>query len=157
MFDRILIPLDGSALAEHALEPAFRIARVFGSEVVLLRVAVAEEVSLAATAAPYPFADLGRPPLQFELQAAETYLDRIAGARAGQAAAINAQVVRGTPAQAIVEAARQAKADLIVMSTHGRSGIGRLIYGSIAEAVLRGAQIPVMVLPNRLSVGTDGS
>ncbi len=155
MFGRIVIPLDGSALAERALEPAFRIAGMFGSEVVLLRVAVAEEVSVAA--ATYPFADLGRPPLQFELQAAETYLGRIAGARAGQAAAISTQVVRGTPAQAIVEAARQAKADLIVMSTHGRSGIGRLIYGSIAEAVLRGAQIPVLFIPNRPSIGTDGN
>ena len=50
------------------------------------------------------------------------------------------------PAQAIVEAAKYRKADLIVMSTHGRSGIGRLVLGSVAEKVLRATAVPILLL-----------
>ena len=52
----------------------------------------------------------------------------------------------GAPAQEIVAAAREAGADLIAMSTHGRGGLGRLIFGSVAEAVLREAEIPVLLM-----------
>jgi nucleotide-binding universal stress UspA family protein len=157
MFGRILVPLDGSELAERALEPAFSIARMFASEVILLRVALLEEASLAATAAPLAFTELARSSHYFEVEAAEAYLSRLGEARAGQASAIHTQVVRGTPAQVIVEAAQQARIDLIVMSTHGRSGLGRLIYGSIAEAVLRGSQVPVLLIPNRHPKATNGA
>jgi nucleotide-binding universal stress UspA family protein len=59
---------------------------------------------------------------------------------------IQTSVWYGPPASAIVEAARVGKVDLIVMTTHGRSGLGRLILGSVAEAVLRGTTAPILLL-----------
>ena len=59
---------------------------------------------------------------------------------------VRAQVRRGEPADEIVSAASEAGADLIAMSTHGRSGLGRLLFGSVAAAVLRQADIPVFLL-----------
>jgi nucleotide-binding universal stress UspA family protein len=52
----------------------------------------------------------------------------------------------GPPVEAIVEAARYRKADLIVMSSHGRSGVGRLVLGSIAESVLRSTSVPILLI-----------
>ena len=56
-------------------------------------------------------------------------------------------MLSGTPPEVIVNFAREQSIDLIVMSTHGRSGFSRLIYGSVAEAVLRGAHLPIMLIP----------
>jgi nucleotide-binding universal stress UspA family protein len=55
-------------------------------------------------------------------------------------------VRRGEPAGEILAAAREAKADLIAMTTHGRSGFGRLLFGSVAEAVLRQSEVPVFLM-----------
>ena len=155
MFRRILVPLDGSLHSERALEPAFGLAARFGSEVVLLRVVQPEEV--AGPAMPLRAAELGVALPQLEVGEAEVYLRRTREFWARHSRVVATQVVTGAPAQRIVEAAEEAQADLIVMSTHGRSGIGRLLYGSVAEAVLRGAQIPVLLIPNKLSQGLNSA
>ena len=145
MFSKILVPLDGSRLAEHALELAFSLAQKFSAEVILLRVAIPDDnrVSLPALI-PYP-----RPgpngALQRACDEAEAYLLGIQLSGAGLP--IRRQVVVGTPPELIVATAREQHVDLIVMSTHGRSGFSRLIYGSVAEAVLRGAHVPVLLTP----------
>src|SRR5205807_1955958 len=61
-------------------------------------------------------------------------------------AAVDTSVWYGPPAEAIVEAARFRRADLIVMSSHGRSGVGRLVLGSVAETVLRASTVPILLL-----------
>ena len=68
---------------------------------------------------------------------------RVGGGRGIDARPI---VRRGNPAAEIVTAARAEKADMIAMTTHGRSGLGRLLFGSVAEAVLRGAEVPVFLM-----------
>ena len=78
---------------------------------------------------------------------AEEYLNAVQARLAAKGIRkVETSVWYGPPASAIVEAARVANADLIVMTTHGRSGLGRLIMGSVAEAVLRGTSTPIMLL-----------
>jgi nucleotide-binding universal stress UspA family protein len=147
MFKKILIPLDGSELAERALEPAIRIAEKFGSEVILLRVAVPETMLVGLgglTPQPYEVYDAD---LRRDQEEAEAYLSGIKTRWAAAKVPIRTEVISGTPPEMIVEAAQEAGADLVVMSTHGRSGLSRLIYGSVAEAVLRGARVPMLLIP----------
>ena len=127
MFEKILVPLDGSELAEIALEPALRLAEKFNGEVILLRVAEPEEAL------------------------AEAYLGELCLNKARAGVRLQTEVAAGAPPQAIVEVADARQVDLIIMSTHGRSGLSRLIYGSVAEAVLRGAQRPVMIVPSQFA------
>jgi len=133
---KILVPLDGSALAEAAMWKAVELGTT-GTMLVLLR---------AAEAYRMPGAD----PIQAQINAvheAEEYLGAVA-ARAKEAGIdhVETHVWYGPPAAAIIEAAEAEGADLIVMSSHGRSGLGRLILGSVAESVLRGTRTPVLVL-----------
>ena len=133
----ILVPLDGSGLAEAALTPAMELARERGAKLLLLR---------AAEAHTFPTAD----PTEAQVAAvrdAEQYLADVRDAtrRAG-VADVDVSVWYGPPAQAIVEAAHYRKADLIVMSSHGRSGLGRLVLGSVAETILRATAVPILLI-----------
>lgn len=135
--ERILVPLDGSLLAEGAIQTAAGLARESGAALVLLR---------AAEAHTLPGAD----PTDAQVavvREAEEYLTAVA-ARLGEEGikGVETSVWYGPPATAIIEAARLQKGDLIVMTTHGRSGLGRLILGSVAESVLRGTTTPILLL-----------
>ena len=133
---KILVPLDGSRLAETALGEAIELARN-SATLVLLR---------AAEAARVPMAD----PTDAQVtvvREAESYLEGVAERmRAAGVADVQTSVWYGAPGEAIVEAARVREIDLIVMSTHGRSGLGRLVFGSVAETVLRGATTPILLI-----------
>ena len=133
----ILVPLDGSALAEAALPKALELADVLGARVLLLR---------AAQASTLLGADLTEAQVRV-VREAEDYLaalkDRLA--KSGRAS-VETSVWYGPAAYAIVEAARIRKVDQIVMTTHGRSGLGRLLLGSVAESVLRGTTTPILLL-----------
>ena len=138
-FKKILIPLDGSLLAEHALEKVVELA-AGGAAVMLVR---------AAEAHGLPGVDLTD--MQVEVvREAEEYLARIAARLQRDGIKdVQTSVWYGPAASAIVEAARLRGADLIVMGTHGRSGLGRLILGSVAEAVLRSTTTPILLLRAR--------
>jgi nucleotide-binding universal stress UspA family protein len=132
----ILVPLDGSALAEAALPKAMELADFSGARILLLR---------AAEAHVLPGAD----PTDAQVAVvkdAEAYLDRVRGHLRGRSITVETSVWYGPAAQAILEAARHHGVDEIVMTTHGRSGLGRLLLGSVTEAVLRGLELPVFVL-----------
>ncbi len=147
MFNKILVPLDGSALAERALEPAIRLARQFGGEITLLRVVVPEPVLVALPGlSPRPY-DVYDAELRRDQEEAGAYLSGLKLQWHGAGVAIHAEVLSGTPAEMIVDVAQGRAVDLIVMSTHGRSGVNRLLYGSVAEAVLRGAHLPILLIP----------
>jgi nucleotide-binding universal stress UspA family protein len=134
---KILVPLDGSALAEAALATAMELAGEAGSTLMLLRAAEAYTL-LGADAIDAQIA---------VVREAEEYLAAVKS-RLLEAGAkdVKTSVWYGSPAYAIAEAARLQKADLIVMSTHGRSGFGRLMLGSVAESVLRGTSVPILLL-----------
>ena len=149
MYEQIIVTLDGSQLAEIALAPAFALAQAFESEVCLLRVVVVEEAAVAVGMGVTYF-DLRQALEKRGREEAEAYLKSVEARWRSAGVRIRSRVVSGAPAEMIVEAARQLKAGVIVMSTHGRSGLGRLIYGSVAEAVLRAAVAPVLLIPLRI-------
>lgn len=144
MFNKILVPLDGSPLAEQALEPALVMAEQGGGEVVLLRVPVLERMLVPALAG-YGFL---WPDQSFEVSRHEAneYLTTIQQARAHPGRTLRAKVVDGDIASVIVDTAAAEQVDLIVMSTHGYSGLTRWVLGSVAERVLHSASCPVIVV-----------
>lgn len=133
----ILVPLDGSPLAEAALPKAREMAELSGARLLLLRAAQAHNL---------PGVDPTNAQVKV-VQEAEEYLARVGDRLAAQGfKQVECSVWYGSAPYAIVEAARLYKADLIVMTTHGRSGLGRLILGSVAESVLRGTNTPIFLL-----------
>ena len=150
MFNKIVIPLDGSELAEQALGPACRIAEKFGSELLLLRVVTPER---PLPARPYQSgrADgLAAALAGIAVDEAEAYLSGIKLPLLSLS--LHTRVLIGAPPEMIIATATESGADLIVMSTHGRAGLLRLLYDSVTEAVLRGSPVPVLVVPNRVPV-----
>jgi nucleotide-binding universal stress UspA family protein len=133
----ILVPLDGSALAERSLAHAAELSADSGARVVLLRAVEASSM-------------LGTDRIEAEVKLvrdAEDYLAAMSTrATSLGARAVTTSVWYGAAPWAIAEAARVQHADLIVMTSHGRSGLGRLVLGSVAEAVLRSTRTPILLL-----------
>jgi nucleotide-binding universal stress UspA family protein len=163
MFNKILVPLDGSELAERALASAFTLAAQAEGEVHLLRVCAPEKMLVPNTPV---FGGYG---LLWPDQALETaeeearaYLAAIQKSKAPRPVRVRAQVFEGGVAEAIVDTAVADKMDLIVMSSHGYSGLTRWVLGSVAEKVLRSAPCPVLVIRSpepvrRVLIPLDGS
>jgi nucleotide-binding universal stress UspA family protein len=155
MIKRILVPLDGSRFGSRALKYAREISQKFGAEVVLLQV-VQPATPMPATSSIAP--DLASPAAtriavkiamdedKRNVAEAKKYLGRKAREMESGATEISSQVIIGDPAQAIMKAARKERADLIVMTTHGKSGIRRAILGSVADEVIRNSRKPVLVI-----------
>lgn len=141
MYKRAVVPLDGSPVAEAIIPFILEIAGPLDLEVVLLRI---------LQPIPPEVIEGSRHVVVEDVQArgmdAEEYLAPIAAELRGKGVRVRTLVRRGEPAAEIVEAAREADADLIAMTTHGRSGLRRLIFGSVAEAVLRRAELPVFLM-----------
>ncbi len=135
MYKRILVTLDRSQLAEQALPHALAIAQACEASVELLSI-----VKLLADS------NLDPKALEAETRESEDYLRGIAArlSEAGLECSIN--VRQGDVADEILRFCEEAECDLIVMSTHGRSGLGRWVYGSIADRVLRYAEVPVLLV-----------
>ena len=129
---RILVPLDGSTLAEAVLPVVERLARDHGAEVILLEVLGGQETREAE--------------LDAERQAG-SYLERtVDSLRRRGLGRVRACVWYGDADQAIANAATREQAELIAMSTHGRSGLDRLRFGSVADGVVRRAPVPVLLV-----------
>ena len=140
---RVLVPLDGSELAEHALPHAELLARGMSAEVLLVRVVSATQLQwldqLPAAAAEM---------LEADEAAAEEYLDRVAGMlrRAGLEVAATTPV--GHVAGSIMDVASESPGTVVVMASHGRSGVLRWAIGSVAESTVRGSGVPVLIVPS---------
>jgi nucleotide-binding universal stress UspA family protein len=134
---KILVPLDGSALAETALLSAVPLAEATGAALLLLRAAEASALAVGDPA-----------DAQVKVvREAEAYLEAVRSRVQGESRAPVATAVwYGHPAEAIAEAARFNRVDLVAMTTHGRSGLGRLLLGSVAETVIRSTATPILVL-----------
>ena len=130
----ILVPLDGSELAQRAVPFARSIAGKDGRSLLLMRAVN----TLAA-----PTYREG----QSLLDEATAELDAYAATLAGGGVQIETRVVDAPADVAILEAAAEDGIELIVMSTHGRGGLGRWIYGSVADAILRDSPVPVLIVP----------
>ena len=135
--ETILVPLDGSPLAEAALAEATGLARDSGARLVLLR---AVEASLL------PGTDLAAAEVRL-VRGAEEYLAAAAACATSMGAKnVSTSVWYGSAPSSIADAACANRVSLIVMTTHGRSGLGRIILGSVADAVLRSTTAPILLL-----------
>lgn len=141
MFTRILVPLDGSARAESALPVAAAIARKRQGTVIL--------VSVQTLHAAYSL--WGMPPISADVIEAEQtqcaeYLAQVAGSSALVGVATETRVLAGAPAAAILDAVDDARANLVVMTSHGRTGLTRWVLGSVARQVAYHSPVAVLVL-----------
>ena len=141
MYKRMLVPLDGSRLAEGILPFIIQIAGPLDLEVVLVRV-VQPIVPLTLEGTGHFAVD----DVPTRLREAREYLAPVAADLRERGVRVTTEARHGEPVTVLVAAARDVGADLIAMTTHGRSGLGRLLFGSVAEAVLRQAQIPVLMM-----------
>ncbi len=142
MYKKILVPLDGSKLAEEALPHAKDLAHQSDGQVTLLTVVQ----SIVPMVTPDMVSIDTGPIIARMKEQAEQYLAHLTQ-KIGEEAKIKAVVLEDTTiADAIVSYADSANIDLIVMSTHGRSGISRWMYGSVADRVLRAAHCPVLLI-----------
>ena len=151
-FGRMLIPLDGSQLAEQILEPAAALAAATNAEVTLLR--VVQQFTPESYDPDSGRVSGIRPALLTQLQEvdrqewkrAEDYLDQLAERLRTRSLTVETRVVSHVrPATAILDDASTHGVDLIALATHGRGGLKRLLVGSVADKVLRGATTPVLV------------
>lgn len=141
MYKRVVVPLDGSPLAEGMLRFIVDIARPLDLEVALLQVVKAAPPYLTETMKALVLENAER-----SLAEARAYLAGLGDDLSAKGIRVRIEVRRGDPVDEIVACAREIDADLIAMTTHGRSGLGRLLFGSVAEAVLRQAEIPVFLM-----------
>ncbi len=146
MFNTMLVPLDGSDLAECTLEEAKNIARgCNAAELILFR--VVEPFSAEAVAALAEAGDNVLGKIESERrQEAKDYLSRVSAGLKAEGITCRAVLADGRAADEILDYAAQNHVDLIVMSTHGRSGLSRWLSGSVAEKVSRHSAIPVLLV-----------
>jgi len=157
MYKKILLPLDGSALSHQAIPHAIAVATGIGVEVVLFQVidSVAHLISetTPATIEPIPSGELtveiAESAVEGQRQAALANLEAVtAQVVAGgiDAARVTTEIVEGTASQAIEEAVERLGCDIVIISSHGRSGIRRVLLGSVADHVARNTPSAAVLL-----------
>jgi nucleotide-binding universal stress UspA family protein len=149
MLNRVLIPLDGSELAERAISYGKQILEPEGQIILLTVIEIPERVSMAFYPAISPVpADERMIEDQF-IPHAEAYLYEQADTLRDEGLNVHTVTVVDEPAAAIIRKADEFGVDAIVMSTHGRSGLGRWLFGSVTSKVLSVAEVPVFVVPGK--------
>lgn len=156
-YQHILVPLDGSERAASAIAHAESIAKLSNARLVLLQVIPSAAMLVSETAIASP--GMGMPTIdpflsasQFDsvedalVQEATKTLTDAAKPLQDSGLHVETVILSGLPADSIVAYATENKIDLIVMSTHGRTGLSRLLFGSVAESVLRHATCPIMLV-----------
>jgi nucleotide-binding universal stress UspA family protein len=141
VYKHILVPLDGSKLAELALDDAFSLAQYSQAKVTLLQVITPIEHILGDTGSLMYVDEY----LTTQQVMASEYLKEISQ-KASQMLTVHLAVEVGLAADTIIDYANQHAVDLIIMATHGRSGLRRWVYGSVADKVLRGAKVPILIV-----------
>jgi nucleotide-binding universal stress UspA family protein len=143
MFDTILICLDGSELSEQSLPYAIEQAVKFQSHIVLLNVV---ENLIAGTADnKITTSDLDEL-MKREREKSEKYLKDVSMNLDKRGIHTSAVITEGSAGEAIVEYAKENKVDLICLATHGRSGLERVVLGSVAEYVIRNSKKPILII-----------
>ena len=149
MYERILVPLDGSKVGEAALDVVSELIGKFSFEVkvevTLLQVLTSLSHYIVAGEASVQVRYTEEELKQIEKEVID-YLDKAGEGLKSKGVDVKVKVVTGSATEEIMKAADEANADLIAMSTHGRSGISRLALGSIAERVVRTSSRPVIVV-----------
>ena len=149
MFERVLVPLDGSKVGESALpvieqliekcSPSVKVEITLLGVITLLR----HWVVVGEASAPVSYTE---EELKLIRDRVLDYLEKTGESLKKRGITIKTMVTTGNAAEEILKAAGEINADLIAMSTHGRSGLRRLAYGSITDKILHGASIPVLMV-----------
>lgn len=146
-YNRILVPLDGSLLAEQSIEPAVSLARVDGASITLLMVVPASDRTAGELASA-----IGNAPAT-EVARAKSYLDSCLASEFDRSIKVTRKVVVSNDVpRAILNAAESTEADLIAIATHGRGAITRARVGSVADRVVREAAVSTMVVHPTLKI-----
>ena len=140
----ILLPTDFSECGNYALSYAASLARTFDASIICLNVieTIVPTVGYSGMTEPLPIADIAE---QLE-DSAERELPKLAECDECTGLNVEEMVVHGEAASEIVSVAKERSVDLIVIASHGRTGLGRILFGSTAEAVVRHAPCPVLVV-----------
>jgi nucleotide-binding universal stress UspA family protein len=141
IYEHILVPLDGSDFAAQALEPAVEIASRVGAAITLVSAAIDEGVATELVAPPALGGEL-----ESEGPRLRDYLGQVAQRLSAQGLNVDTRLEYGPPAEVILRTAEQVHADVIVMATHGRTGIARMWLGSIAIRVVQASTLPVLMV-----------
>ncbi len=145
IWERVLVPVDGSASSQAAARLAFQFVDAYGLDLTVLSVADVplHLYGVSGEAANEMIAD------------AKSHLDQIA--REMESRGIKAEYLlrEGEPAKTIVDLAGKRETDLIIMGSHGRTGLTRLLMGSVTESVIQGSPCPILVIRSAESTATD--
>lgn len=147
MLDHVLVPLDGSRLAEEALEHAKRIVNHEG-KITLLTAVDVPEIPMYGLYPPATIPDY-QAAIEDALPQARAYLEQIAKDLTGAGYKVTFDAQIGDAAEVIARMAQELRVDAIVMSTHGRSGLNRWLFGSVTSKVLSAKVCPVFVIPSK--------
>jgi nucleotide-binding universal stress UspA family protein len=146
MYRHILIATDGSALAEKAVSHGLSLAKSVGAKVTALIVEAPFNVNDVPDSKVRPMSEAIEQHSEHTRQHADRVLSQVAdAAKAADVACEIVQIEHGQPYQAIITAAKDNDCDVIVMASHGRSGISALLLGSVTHKVLTHTKIPVLV------------
>lgn len=139
MYQHILVPLDQSELAEQALPHALELARVMHSEVTLIAVVDVLEAAGAGVAG-------AARDWEAEIQSLDAYLQAVCRRLEDEGVPCRWEVLKGDIGEEILRFAEAQDCDLIVMSTHGRSGLARWVHGSVADRILTQTPVPLLLV-----------
>ena len=140
MYKRILLPLDGSSLAEQAIPHAIAQAKSFQAELILLK------AYLPITEKPAIYREAIEKAEELVRMSAKDYLERVGASIRDRGIKVETVVIDGVSHEAIIQFAEEQAVDLIVISSRGQSGFNRWIMGSVADRVIRGTSIPVLMI-----------
>lgn len=153
MYQKILVPLDGSELAECVLPHLEAISKGCGAtEAVLMRVVEPSYIPAGTmtsgldTLGEAQAAELRKNADAKHVEAAKAYLEELAGRVNLGNTKVSTEIVTGNPADNLADYATDSKADLIIIATHGRSGVSRWVWGSVSDRILRSACVPVLMV-----------
>ncbi len=143
MYKNILLPVDGSDASTHAAEEGFKLASALGSSITLLFVVDISVISI-------PDAESGIANIEMIRKNFKEQGDKLLGSLTASArekgVKVETRMAEGDVHEEIIRAAEEKKVDLIIMGTHGRRGLNRLLLGSVAESVTRRANCPVLLI-----------
>ncbi len=146
MYKNIMVPMDGSKLAECVLPHVDLIANGCGTEKITFIRVVEPVVLPVGIGGEYFNAQVMTEMEEFETSSAQSYLDELKEKVNYGKIAIEAKLLQGRAAESLIDYALSHKVDLIIIATHGRSGISRWVRGSVADHILHEASVPILMI-----------
>ncbi|MGD2155745.1 MAG: universal stress protein [Anaerolineales bacterium] len=146
MYSKFLVPLDGSKRAERILPHVEELARLMGAKIVFLQVV---EPTYEVVGPHGSVMDVTLNPLEKREQEAQNYIDGLVGEFSKLGLSVRGFVERGPVVSTIIHVAERVGADLIALASHGRSGLARVFYGSVAAGILHQVDRPLLIIRSK--------